>query len=642
MPKATRDNGPSRAGVTQSVHGYSDLGGVTVQTIDDGSNEGFVVDGGSAAVGGSLIKVRGDTAAKWATANPVLRAGEIVRETDTGVVKIGDGLTAYTSLSTVLSGIYAPLTAPRVLYQTAPRARAGMWFPTADGSGQLTHAAMVTAPNGTRWNGFRYWMVATPYPNQNDQVENPHIFCANDPSVSGGADGWQVPAGLTNPIEATPPDGSSGNSLNSDPDLEFGPDGTLYCFWRLYDVNNVGSEERIYVKSSTDGVTWSTKTLILSNNSAAIRTLAPSIVYDGSAWRMWVVDIAPSPNIIRRYSSQSPTGTWTIDGAVTLSNMPSGRDPWHIDVNQWGRSSTYHMLVNDVALNANGGGGQLYLAESTDSGMTWTVANTPVIPSGSGRWDNLIYRSSMVPYHRGDSLGYEIIYAGIDTDNGNTDWRLGYTTTLSDAHPNQAWPVHGIADPSLANLMAARVPLSPFVLGDAFARADGAIGTADSGQAWTVWAGSPVVSSKVACANTNANTKAAIDTGIASLYAELPVLALSAWESGTLVQAWLIVRGTDTNNYWRIGIDDAHYVAIEKVVSGATTKLYTYPIHPWHAGVKIGARCSGNTITVVVNGRDSFSATDAFNNTGTFVGFQTNRINTKIGYIYARSLVGGL
>ena len=45
------------------------------------------------------IQVRRDTGANWATINPVLAQGEPGFETDTGKLKIGDGSTAWNSLS---------------------------------------------------------------------------------------------------------------------------------------------------------------------------------------------------------------------------------------------------------------------------------------------------------------------------------------------------------------------------------------------------------------------------------------------------------------------------------------------------------------------------------------------------------------
>jgi parallel beta-helix repeat protein len=47
---------------------------------------------------GVTIKTRRGTAAEWSAVNPTLAAGEPGYETDTGILKIGDGVTAYTSL----------------------------------------------------------------------------------------------------------------------------------------------------------------------------------------------------------------------------------------------------------------------------------------------------------------------------------------------------------------------------------------------------------------------------------------------------------------------------------------------------------------------------------------------------------------
>ena len=45
------------------------------------------------------IQQRRDTAANWTSADPTLAEGEFGWETDTGYMKIGDGTTAWTSLS---------------------------------------------------------------------------------------------------------------------------------------------------------------------------------------------------------------------------------------------------------------------------------------------------------------------------------------------------------------------------------------------------------------------------------------------------------------------------------------------------------------------------------------------------------------
>lgn len=54
----------------------------------------------------SKVQLRRDTYANWASANPTLAAGEQALETDTGLVKIGDGSTAYTSAEYELLNTY--------------------------------------------------------------------------------------------------------------------------------------------------------------------------------------------------------------------------------------------------------------------------------------------------------------------------------------------------------------------------------------------------------------------------------------------------------------------------------------------------------------------------------------------------------
>jgi len=55
----------------------------------------------------TILQFRRGTAALWASANPVLAAGEFGYETDTNKGKIGNGTTAYNSLSYVLGSFPA-------------------------------------------------------------------------------------------------------------------------------------------------------------------------------------------------------------------------------------------------------------------------------------------------------------------------------------------------------------------------------------------------------------------------------------------------------------------------------------------------------------------------------------------------------
>jgi hypothetical protein len=58
-------------------------------------------------INGPIVPSR-DTAANWAAANPVIENGELVRETDTGFIKFGDGITPYNSLPYSALGAVSP------------------------------------------------------------------------------------------------------------------------------------------------------------------------------------------------------------------------------------------------------------------------------------------------------------------------------------------------------------------------------------------------------------------------------------------------------------------------------------------------------------------------------------------------------
>jgi hypothetical protein len=75
------------------------------------------------------IQLRRDTAANWTSVNPVLAAGEVGFETDTRLMKAGDGTTAWTSLAYVpanLANTANLINGKRIIVQTTtPTAPAG-------------------------------------------------------------------------------------------------------------------------------------------------------------------------------------------------------------------------------------------------------------------------------------------------------------------------------------------------------------------------------------------------------------------------------------------------------------------------------------------------------------------------------------
>ena len=64
-----------------------------------------------------IVQVRRDTASNWTSANPILLAGELGFEYDTGKMKVGDGTTNWNSL-------------PYLTQATGPTGGAGPTGPT--------------------------------------------------------------------------------------------------------------------------------------------------------------------------------------------------------------------------------------------------------------------------------------------------------------------------------------------------------------------------------------------------------------------------------------------------------------------------------------------------------------------------------
>lgn len=283
--------------------------------------------------------------------------------------------------------------------------------------GQTTHPSVVDA--GAPWNGYRYWMAHTPYPAGNDEHEDPNIVASKDGTT------WVVPTGLTNPI-----DDVGGTTYNSDVDLVLHR-GVLWLIWRTYDPGwPAGTEERMYLSKSTNGVDWSPKVLVHQTSDEIERLMSPSLVFEDGAWSMYAIDILPSPNRLVRKRSSGPNLTAPSDwGAAAICAiapaMPSGREPWHVQVRVI--DDTYVALLNDCALNTSGNTGDLYLARSFD-GVAFTRASSVAVPraGGTGVGHAALYRASLV---RKTESSLDVWYAGWLT-SPSIVWNV-FRTTLT-------------------------------------------------------------------------------------------------------------------------------------------------------------------------------------------------------------------
>lgn len=201
---------------------------------------------------------------------------------------------------------------------TAARRR-GMGFPVpASGAActqPLTEGVSTIHPSvvdmGARWNGYRWWRADTPMP---DEFENPSIWGSNDRVT------WEVPPGLTNPIDPWP--GAHINNVkwfNSDTELVWDHVGQrLVVFWREV----VPPAAKYFAASSRDGSTWLHHGLVIPPIDDAANT-SMGIAFDpvGGEWRGVMFGnigaIWTAPDILGPWTfAARPTGWMSGDPAL--------------------------------------------------------------------------------------------------------------------------------------------------------------------------------------------------------------------------------------------------------------------------------------------------------------------------------------
>ncbi|MBE0566975.1 MAG: DUF2341 domain-containing protein [Krumholzibacteria bacterium] len=282
--------------------------------------------------------------------------------------------------------------------QTGMNAPAPLVTPTYDGSGQVVHPDVIHVPGG--WNGYEYWMAMTPYPNSNDNYENPSVLVSNDNLT------WVVPPGVTNPLEPEP------NGHNDDTDILL-VGGEMIIYYN--ETNNNGNT---YIKrlASTDGVFWSDAVTVITLPNYV---MSPAVIHDGSLYHMWYVRSAggcsaPSQAFYHRTSLDGIA--WGPEEAATMDHP--GRVLWHFDVQL--NAGLYTMLLISYPNGSSCGNTTMYYAESTD-GLTWTADPGPFLARSSSGWDNgNMYRASFSI----DGAFLRVWYSAMSSGG---QWRVGYT-----------------------------------------------------------------------------------------------------------------------------------------------------------------------------------------------------------------------
>ena len=259
-------------------------------------------------------------------------------------------------------------------------------IPTYDGSNQATHPSVVRFQKP--WNGYRYWMAMTPYPFNNDGLEDPSILVSNDGKR------WSVPEGVINPLVPAPKIGH-----NCDVELIYEPrDKEL----RLYYVEADDRKQSwVKVLRSADGVHWSRPKVVLRDPNQMYSILSPAIVrYPDGRYQMWYVDTGNTgyknqSNVVRTRESQDGLH-WGAD-RVCEDLVQPGYQIWHMTVSYIPEKKKWIAIYPAYPDGTNCDYCKLFYAEKTKDGA-WIAKKDPIMEPGTpGSWDDFcLYRTSFL------------------------------------------------------------------------------------------------------------------------------------------------------------------------------------------------------------------------------------------------------
>lgn len=282
------------------------------------------------------------------------------------------------------STLTAPYNAPSQLVLPGP------YTPPSIPSG--THPSVLDF--GVQFNGYRWWMAYTPYPNGADALENPCIVASNDRI------NWVEPRGISNPIHDKPFIG-----YNSDTELIW--DNETHAMWCIFRTVASGQKEIIKAQRSYDGVTWSLPYTLFETGQLT-GCLSPTVVKDHNGmWRMYSVGglgYRTAPNVWGPWSDMIPIKLEWQAGVTPQT-------PWHVFVRyEWGQ---YRMLLN---ANTNW---TLHPGVS-ENGETFRMGPA-VLESPSSGWDaGGMYRSTFTP--NDNAADYDVWYS-----TRGSGWQIAYT-----------------------------------------------------------------------------------------------------------------------------------------------------------------------------------------------------------------------
>lgn len=299
-----------------------------------------------------------------------------------------------------------------------------LFLPTAYGNIDVIHPSVVKLKKPI--NGYAYWLAGTPFYKSNAAEENPHIYASKDGIQ------WEVPQGLTNPIDDKPGKKEDLSRYNSDTHLIYDDSSeTLLCFYREYDGSKDNKANIIY-RESKDGVNWSDETIIYNGP----QVLSPAIIKEDNKYRMYFVN---EKYQVIEIESTDRMKQWTEERIIETIYSEGNLHNWHLDA-QKENDGKYGLLISSFLADENRQAMDvgsttpnrqtmsLYYAQSED-GYEFSEFKKVLTPRpDSSHWDNRgLYRSCYIM----DGDKYIVYYTGFST-TGRKGTGISYGENMDD------------------------------------------------------------------------------------------------------------------------------------------------------------------------------------------------------------------
>lgn len=272
-------------------------------------------------------------------------------------------------------------------------------IPTYDGSNQPTHPSVLYFEKPI--NGYQFWMSYTPWPNNNNSLENPSIVASKD------GFNWIVPENLTNPVSGFPDENS--NDYYSDPNLIYVNDKfELWYRHNPYDYNDEKSnvENNIIMRKTSDnGVDWSTSEIIFDDEKNQAY-MSISVIHENNQYKVWYINYDAEVY----YRESNDLKSWTSPKKIEFKNY--NELVWHGEVRK-NKSSYEFIFINNTTR-------ELEYATSTD-GIEFKINKNINLKINHENYNlkTRVYKSSFVIVEDKVYLYVPINYIGT-----NSKWQM--------------------------------------------------------------------------------------------------------------------------------------------------------------------------------------------------------------------------